>query len=83
MYWKYIFTVFFLFDEKYKKKVHTFSDKFNKKSSLDLMKLTSDIFYRKAEFYIIINRYPVFVNDIKKTIKNEFNQNPTSLPSIS
>jgi hypothetical protein len=63
---------FLFFDESYKKKVHTFSDNFDGKASIVLLKLTSDIFYKKADMYIILNRYQVFVNDIKETISKEF-----------
>lgn len=63
---------FFFFPESYKKKVHEFADKFKSSLVSKMIKLASDIFYRRAEMYLILNRYPVFVNDMKETMNNEF-----------
>jgi hypothetical protein len=63
---------FLFFDESYKKKVHAFSDKFDGKATINMLKLTTEIFYKKADMYMVLNRYPVFVKDIKETIAKEF-----------
>jgi len=63
---------FVFFPDTYKQKVHAFSDDFKSVSKLKLMKMTSDILYRRADMYIILNRYPVFVNDIMNTMEREF-----------
>lgn len=67
-----ILQYFFFFGEKYKEKVHSFSDKFKDQAAQRLIKLTTDIFYRKAEMYLIINKYPFYKIEMKKRIMEEF-----------
>lgn len=67
-----ILQYFLFFDQAYKDRIHAFSDMFKKKTKLQLLKLTTEMFYKKAEMYIVINRYPVFVNDVKESVEKEF-----------
>ena len=63
---------FFFFNESYVKSVHMFSDKFRDKSQMKLLKLTSDIFYKKAKIYLMVTKYYLFVKEIKKAVEKEF-----------
>jgi hypothetical protein len=63
---------FVFFSDSYAKKMYEFSDNFNKKSASTILKMTSTALYTKTEMYLVLNKYPVFVNDIKKCITKEF-----------
>ncbi|MFC1691306.1 hypothetical protein ACFL0W_03930 [Nanoarchaeota archaeon] len=63
---------FFFFNEPYRKKLYSFSDKIKKKSGFSLLKMTSDIFHRQTEIYIIVNKHSVLVEDIKQSISDVF-----------
>jgi len=63
---------FFFFQESYKDKIYSFYDRFQRKSRMSLLKITSDILHKRGELYIIIIRYPVYVDNITTAIKSEF-----------
>lgn len=68
----YVIQYFNFINEDYRKKIYSFSEKINKKPPQSLLKLTSDVLYKRTELYLIINRHPVLVNDIKQNIVKEF-----------
>jgi len=68
---------FIFFPESYKNKVHAFSDTFSASNSIKLLKMSADIFTKKTDIYVILNRYPVFVNDIREAITKEFEHERT------
>lgn len=68
----FVLQYYWFYGMDYARKVYAFSDNFKKKSMPSFIKMTTDIFYRKAELYLIINRYPLFVEDIKESIAKEF-----------
>ncbi len=66
---------FFFFNEPYRKKLYSFSDKFKTNKSSSLIKLTSDVLYKQTEIYVVVNRHPILVEDIKRSIMKTFEQN--------
>jgi hypothetical protein len=63
---------FFFFDETYKNKIYSFYDRFKKKSNMSLLKINSDIVHKKGDLYILIVRYPVYVESIKRSMMDAF-----------
>ena len=59
---------FFFFNDSYRTKLYSYSEKIKQKTGFSLMKMTSDIIYKKIEIFIVINRHPVLVSDMKQSL---------------
>jgi len=60
---------FFFCPQSYANKIYSFEKEFKKKSQSSFLRLMNDVFHKKAEIYIIKNKYHPFLEDIKKLIK--------------
>lgn len=68
-----VFQYFFFFNEAYRKKLNSFSQRMKGKSGLSLLRITSDILYRKTEIHVVVNRHPLLLDEVKQAAIDEFN----------
>jgi hypothetical protein len=57
---------YFFMSDTYREKVYNFSKAIGKRSSMRLIKMTYDLLHKNIEIYIIINRHPLLVSDMKE-----------------
>ncbi|MFC1691744.1 hypothetical protein ACFL0W_06205 [Nanoarchaeota archaeon] len=65
----FMLQLFCFYSSKHANEVYTFENKFEKKSKSSLLKMMDKAFNKKAELYVILNRYPVFLEDVKEFIE--------------
>jgi hypothetical protein len=63
---------YFFMNENYRQKLYAFSEKIAMNSSMRLMKMTADLLYKNIEIFLVINRHPLLVEDMKKEIIAQF-----------
>jgi hypothetical protein len=66
---------FFFLDDSYRKRLYSYSEKIKKKSSMSLLRMTSDLIYKKTEIYLVLNRHPVLVENFRESVTRKFNHN--------
>ncbi len=66
----FMLQLFCFYPQEHAEKIYSFEEKFEKKSRLSLLKIIDEAFHKKAEIYVVMNRYPVFLQDIKKLVKD-------------
>ena len=67
----FMLQLFCFYPKQYANKVYSFEKGFKTKSRSSFLRLMDDVFHKKAEIYLIKNRYSLFLEDIKGLIDEE------------
>jgi len=63
---------FFFPTTTYRRMLYSFSKRIKSKSTLNILRKNSQLVNKKMDIFLIINKHPVLIDDIKKSVKKKF-----------